>query len=170
MTSNRATLTQPPRAAQPFNRRLLAQGRSAPPSAPMRSEHSRHFLSQDLIGAAFAFERPLGLPLFQLLPLLVLQLMLVTGLCLAAASFGALVRDLTGFTDVRPIEDLFDYLGESIERGDPVWISTRPGSRSRAATTARSRRIASARRTSSTVAPAARTPCAPTSRSTSAPR
>ena len=80
------------------------------------------------------------------------------------------LRDLTGFTDVRPIEDLFDYLGESIERGDPVWISTRPGSRSRAATTARSRRIASARRTSSTVAPAARTPCAPTSRSTSAPR
>ena len=50
-----------------------------------------------LLGAAAAFGRPVGWPLWQLLPLLVLQLTLVTGICLAAASFGALVRDLSGF-------------------------------------------------------------------------
>lgn len=51
-----------------------------------------------LLVTAALFERPLSLvPMLQLLPLLVLQLLLVTGLSLMVACFGALVRDLSGF-------------------------------------------------------------------------
>ena len=50
-----------------------------------------------LVGTAFAFGLPLGLPLIQIPLLMGLQLCLVTGLCLAASCAGALVRDLSGF-------------------------------------------------------------------------
>lgn len=41
-------------ASRPFNRRLLAQGRSLPPAGPRRVVHRRHFRSQELLGAAIA--------------------------------------------------------------------------------------------------------------------
>ncbi|MDX1648577.1 MAG: ABC transporter permease [Myxococcota bacterium] len=47
--------------------------------------------------AAVAFERPLGASVVQLPALIALQLVLVTGLALAVACLGALVRDLGGF-------------------------------------------------------------------------
>jgi ABC-2 type transport system permease protein len=50
-----------------------------------------------LFGAALAFDRPLGAPLLQLPALLLLQLGLVAGLCLAVSCLGALARDLPGF-------------------------------------------------------------------------
>jgi ABC-type polysaccharide/polyol phosphate export permease len=50
-----------------------------------------------LIGAAVVWERPLNLALLQIPALMVCQLALVSGLCLVGASFGALVRDLSGF-------------------------------------------------------------------------
>ncbi len=51
-----------------------------------------------LLGAAAVSGLPLEpLSMLQLLPLMALQLVLVTGICLAVACFGALVRDLAGF-------------------------------------------------------------------------
>lgn len=51
-----------------------------------------------LLVTAAAFQLPLTLlSMLQILPLMALQLALVTGLCLAVACFGALVRDLSGF-------------------------------------------------------------------------
>ncbi len=51
-----------------------------------------------LLATAAAFQLPLTfLSMLQVLPLMALQLVLVTGLCLAVACFGALVRDLSGF-------------------------------------------------------------------------
>lgn len=50
-----------------------------------------------LIAAAVAFGRPMGVALLQLPGLVALQLVVVTGLALAAACAGALVRDLSGF-------------------------------------------------------------------------
>ena len=50
-----------------------------------------------LIGAAMVFGRPMGASLVQLPALVALQLVLVTGLALAVACAGALVRDLSGF-------------------------------------------------------------------------
>jgi ABC-type polysaccharide/polyol phosphate export permease len=50
-----------------------------------------------LLVAALLFGRPLGLPLLQLPLLMVFQLAVVAGLCLAVSCFGALVRDLSGF-------------------------------------------------------------------------
>ncbi len=50
-----------------------------------------------LFGAAAAFDRPLGGALVQLPALMLLQLVIVSGLCLGVACFGALVRDLSGF-------------------------------------------------------------------------
>jgi hypothetical protein len=41
-------------ASQPFNRRLLAQGRSLPPAGPRRVVHRGHLRRQDLLGAAIA--------------------------------------------------------------------------------------------------------------------
>jgi ABC-type polysaccharide/polyol phosphate export permease len=50
-----------------------------------------------LLLTALFTERPLGLPLLQIAPLMVAQLLLVTSLSLVATSFGALIRDLSGF-------------------------------------------------------------------------
>ena len=50
-----------------------------------------------LLFAAIAAGRPIGPSLLQLPALMLLQVLLVTGVCLAVASFGALVRDLSGF-------------------------------------------------------------------------
>lgn len=51
-----------------------------------------------LLGAAALFQLPLEFfSLLQILPLMLIQLMLVTGICLSVACFGALVRDLSGF-------------------------------------------------------------------------
>lgn len=50
-----------------------------------------------LLGAALVAERPLGLALIQIPALMVLQLALVSGICLVAACMGAMVRDLSGF-------------------------------------------------------------------------
>lgn len=50
-----------------------------------------------LLGAALAWGQPLGVPLVQLPALMSLQLLLVGGVALAIAAFGALIRDLSGF-------------------------------------------------------------------------
>lgn len=50
-----------------------------------------------LLAAALAFGRPLGWALLQLPALMGAQLLLVTSLSLVATSFGALIRDLSGF-------------------------------------------------------------------------
>jgi ABC-type polysaccharide/polyol phosphate export permease len=50
-----------------------------------------------LLGAALAWGCPLGAPLVQLPVLMAAQLLLVTSLSLVATSFGALIRDLSGF-------------------------------------------------------------------------
>jgi ABC-type polysaccharide/polyol phosphate export permease len=50
-----------------------------------------------LLTAAAAWGRPLGTPLIQLPALMSLQLLLVSGVALAIAAFGALIRDLSGF-------------------------------------------------------------------------
>lgn len=50
-----------------------------------------------LLGAALAFGSPLGPALVQLPALMGAQLLLVTSLSLVATSFGALIRDLSGF-------------------------------------------------------------------------
>jgi ABC-type polysaccharide/polyol phosphate export permease len=50
-----------------------------------------------LLAAALAWGLPLGLPLVQLPALIGAQLLLVTSLSLVATSFGALIRDLSGF-------------------------------------------------------------------------
>jgi ABC-type polysaccharide/polyol phosphate export permease len=50
-----------------------------------------------LLGAAAAWGLPVGWSLLQLIPLMAAQLMLVTAFSLVATSFGALIRDLSGF-------------------------------------------------------------------------
>jgi ABC-type polysaccharide/polyol phosphate export permease len=50
-----------------------------------------------LLGAALAFGLPMGESLIQLPALMALQLLLVTSFSLVATSFGALIRDLSGF-------------------------------------------------------------------------
>jgi ABC-2 type transport system permease protein len=50
-----------------------------------------------LLLVSFAAGLPLGLPLVQLPALMALQIVFVSGVALAVASFGALVRDLSGF-------------------------------------------------------------------------
>lgn len=50
-----------------------------------------------LLGAALAWGMPLGAPLLQLPALIAAQLLLVTSVSLVATSFGALIRDLSGF-------------------------------------------------------------------------
>lgn len=49
--TSRTTSPTPPRAAQPFNRRLLAQGRDALPAGGLHGDHRRHFVTQERIGA-----------------------------------------------------------------------------------------------------------------------
>jgi ABC-type polysaccharide/polyol phosphate export permease len=50
-----------------------------------------------LFGAALVAGRPLGLPLIQLPALMAAQLLLVAAFSLVSTSFGALIRDLSGF-------------------------------------------------------------------------
>ena len=50
-----------------------------------------------LLGTAVAFDRPMGISLVQIPALMLLQLVIVCGISLGVACFGALVRDLSGF-------------------------------------------------------------------------
>ena len=50
-----------------------------------------------LVVVALAVGKPIGVSIIQLFPLLLLQIFLVSGMCLMVACFGTLVRDLPGF-------------------------------------------------------------------------
>jgi len=45
---------QPPPSTKPFNRLLLSQGRSLPPTGTMRVESRKHLVTQERLGVALA--------------------------------------------------------------------------------------------------------------------